>query len=154
MKSFLLILLGVVIGLGGGYVLFQHEGGLVGDDVALKLPLSDYFLAVLDEGDRVILTAGKFGYTLHMLSSEELTRLESLQAGKQSADETDQSLLRPGLELLKLAPIYEVVKVRRDHVVLVGEGRRRVLPASQIGNIERTAARQPAEKPEPAPEAP
>ena len=95
MKGFVLFLLGVVVGVGAGYVVFEHNGGLLPGDGSLKLDFADHFLKTLEPGDRVSLREGRYGYSLEILeksaaeAAEEAAEAagEAAEAAEEAAEE-------------------------------------------------------------------
>lgn len=150
MKGFLIFLLGVIVGIGGGYVLFVYDGGVIPQAGELKLPLTDHLLSTLKSGDQVVLLEGKFGYTLHRLNAPDAAALTAPGGSPADAEPTGES--PPGLRD-KLAAwgalesdVYQVSEVRRDHVVLRQSGTQTHIPAAQISAIV-VEASQPATAP-------
>jgi hypothetical protein len=118
-----LFLAGLVLGVGAGYAVFEYNGGLLREDGRLALGLMDHFVKTLSVGDQVSLREERHGYSLEVLAAPEA---EAPQAGEPKQDAG--------------AAVYEVTKVRRDHVALRSADQEIVIPISKISNISHLKA--------------
>lgn len=148
MKGFFLFLLGVVVGVGAGYVAFEHNGGLLPGDRGLRLNFADHFLKTLAPGDRVSLREGRYGYSMDVLEASAADAAEKSSTAQDTPGAEQEGRLKATLSKLAGLPgTYEVVKVRRDHVVLRSENHKIMIPVSKISSINVKAEPESAQQP-------